>query len=203
MPWAKLDLLLQAQQTWANKYSPKLQYERLLPWSAPADASNPPSGASFNALEFFNQDYAHMAHLWKADVSSRNAVEPMHEINPHTRVPHRLINGPWDEEQLQRIFWLWRGGLNVPAVVRSIPWEYRLMAFRNATRDPADPPWAVIKCIMSHSAYLDFPLEAKRALARELDGRVAAYNKLIAQGGADSSDLGHKLLLYYRDLIES
>lgn len=194
-PWAKVDILLQAQQAWAQRYQPTLRYQYLQPWGT--SLTEP---TTYEPSTSFDEDYKYMVHMWRTDVSSVNTIRSVKEINSFTRAPQRLFHGPWSEEMLRRIFFFWRAGADLDATVDAIPWEYRIVAFNEAIKDPANPPWAFIKCVMARPGYaVHFPLPAQRALVKKISDRLAERQKQLNEGDADN-DFECKVLAYYQDL---
>lgn len=141
--------------------------------------------------------------MWRTDVSSVNTIRGVKEINGFTRAPQKLFYGPWTDEMLRRIFFFWRAGVDLDATVKAIPWEYRMVAFHEAIKDTANPPWAFVKCVMARPMYtVHFPLPAQRTLIKTISDRLAKRQKQLKEDEADN-DFECRVLSYYHELAYS
>ncbi|KAF4124592.1 hypothetical protein GMORB2_5258 [Geosmithia morbida] len=115
-PWAKTPILLRAQQTWASRHARDRWYQHSIPhYSDPRDrpGSAHSSGGfdHFDAVSCFEADYAQCL-LWPP-LHTEGAPWGGRDVHPRTRLPDGLLTGPWDEEQVRRVFWLSRGGVHI------------------------------------------------------------------------------------------
>ncbi|ATY61679.1 hypothetical protein CCM_06536 [Cordyceps militaris CM01] len=123
LPWVDMDLILRAQQTWADTYARHRWYEPHIPLSAGGYGL-------FDATRYF--DAAYQTFTRHRHLPVRTVVRHVH---PDVRLPVPLVTGPWNEERQRRLLWLVHGGINLEApdsATRSLPWEYHVDFLRNA-----------------------------------------------------------------------
>ncbi|KAI8722320.1 hypothetical protein NCS52_00375500 [Fusarium sp. LHS14.1] len=144
LPWVKIEFILQAQQTWADTHAKDRYFEHCLPKHDTEKnplthtSDHPIQGhkGEFNARQCFEADYE--------VVSSWEPVKDVEcwaqcDVHPEFRAPRSLLTGPWDEEQLRRLFWLRRAGWGFHWDGESVDWESRLECLRNAFIDAPVP----------------------------------------------------------------
>lgn len=172
-PWATIDVILQAQQTWANKYAQGRWYQHCVPWDEHLKKRHSHDGGfgHFNAHECFEMDYQ-QALKW---TPFRLESEPWYtqDIHPRTRVPMDLITGPWDDEKQRRLFWLCRGGMVMEGEGRSsLPWEIKLECLRNAILTVSEPNVLVVNCLVRSWVFASLPPDVVRKELVGLDRRL-------------------------------
>lgn len=148
LPWVNIDFILQAQQSWFNKHRDR-HFHHSVPWEDDGEeighARSHLSG--FDARECFEADYQ-QALKWPA------FKEPLKDwtlkdLHPLIRIPTDLITGPWDDEKLRRLFWLFRGGVDMESEVRNQPpWEIKLECLRRAVLDATEPNALVVNLLV-------------------------------------------------------
>lgn len=88
-------------------------------------------------------------------------------------MPVELISGPWDDEQLRRLFWLSRGGLKIGNEGQHVPpWEVKLQCLDNAVLSAPVPNSLVINCLMQDWIFTDLPEDEVRKQRVSLDRRI-------------------------------
>ena len=128
-PWAKLPLILDAYQTWGQRYAKDAQLLHDSWWveNCPESSSHQYLGVEATAsdglpkricgvgsvIECFDHDYLSFCEQWTnnpptATLDSRTSSGL--DIHPLTKIPDSLLTGPWDDEMLDRLFWLIRAG---------------------------------------------------------------------------------------------
>lgn len=173
-PWAKIDYLLQAQQTWADNNAYGRWFQHSIPWNDEPDElghSHHGGPSHYNAHKCFDVDYS-QATNW-----SPFRVESMawgtQDIHPKTRIPEDLITGPWDEEQTKRLFWLARGGMLIASQDFDMPpWEMKIELLRNAVLNCTQPNMIVINCLIGAWVFQDLPGEVVRKELNDIDRRI-------------------------------
>ncbi|UNI24365.1 hypothetical protein JDV02_010117 [Purpureocillium takamizusanense] len=174
-PWAKIDFILQAQQAWADRYARHRWYQHSLPRQEsfnPIDHDHEGGFAHFNARECFEVDYQ-QARQWPAFFATSLQWRGQ-DVHPWTRMPMDLVSGPWDDEQLRRLFWLSRGGLKIgdQDQQRMPPWEVKLQCLDNAALSAPVPNSLVINCLMQDWIFTDLPDDVVRKQRVSLDRRI-------------------------------
>jgi hypothetical protein len=59
------------------------------------------------------------------------------EVHLDTHIPERLLTGPWNEEDTQKLFWLYRAGARLSD---EQTWEVTLEGYRHAMATETNPP---------------------------------------------------------------
>ena len=174
LPWAKVDILLQAQQTWADRYSRERWYQHSIPWEdSPEVLCHSRTGGyrHFNARECFEVDYQ-QALKWRP-FKTESVPWCAQDVHPLTRVPSNLLAGPWDDEMQRRLFWLSRGGIAIDSDFHSSqPWETKWDCLRNAVLDVQQPNTLVVNCIMRSWLFTDLPRDLVKAGSAKLSKRL-------------------------------
>lgn len=194
-PWAKIDLILLAQQTWAKIHAYGRWYQHSVPWiDDPDDLCHSHHGGPthFNAQKCFDLDFQ-QAQKW-----GPSQVESMawgtQDVHPKTRIPEELITGPWNEEQQKRLFWLSRGGMLITHNEFPVPsWETKLELLRNAVVNATQPNIIAINCLLGAWCFQDLPAEVVKKAIGDLDRRI--------QWG-DDTDLMRHILRRTRAALE-
>ncbi|KAI5464161.1 hypothetical protein BGZ63DRAFT_421231 [Mariannaea sp. PMI_226] len=186
LPWVTIDFILQAQQTWADKYAKDRWYEHSLHWEMkasdqpvlrlPDDHDLDGGFCHFDAQQCFEADYQ-QALTWKPFQSWRKTWG-FRDLHPQCRIPTSLITGPWNEEQRRRLFWLTRGGaFNLQGPDRSdseslYPWEVRVEFLRTAVIEAPEPNILVFECLMHHWMFPGIPREVIQEELKKLQRRI-------------------------------
>ncbi|KAK0387950.1 hypothetical protein NLU13_4194 [Sarocladium strictum] len=157
LPWVDLNFLLEAQQLWADKYARDRIYHHWMgrPGSRPniyhdEDHTSPAAisetrPSRFDARACFEADY-HAARIPPMDWVMR--PKRMMDVHPLTRVPTRLITGPWTEEDRRRLFWITRAGATGHTTAYNhAPWETRVEGIRNMFIRAPEPDDFVFSCL--------------------------------------------------------
>lgn len=184
-PWATIDFILQAEQTWADKHASHLPRPR---------HGGGLSTSRYDARKSFENDFE------KALKWSTIQVESMpwdgEDIHPTTRIPEALITGPWSDEQQRRLFWLARGGMLVgsPDADTTPPWEVKLEFLRNAVINATQPNMMAINCLMGAWVFQHLPGDVVRKELNNIDIRVkwgddTDGTKFILQRTRDALDM--------------
>ncbi|KAK7402866.1 hypothetical protein QQX98_011396 [Neonectria punicea] len=183
LPWANIDFILQAQQTWANIYAKGRWYQHSIDWDINDDGlpthhhddSHDFDGGfdHFDARLCFEVDYR-KALSWQPFEAN---IQPwgFRDVHPLTRVPTSLITGPWNDEQQRRLLWLTRGGalnLGGEGHAPSPPWEVRIEFLRNAVINAPDPNVLVCNCLVRSWMYFGLPPDIVRQELRQIRQRI-------------------------------
>ena len=189
-PWATIDFILQAQQTWADHHSQVGWYQHSVPWiDEEEDVGHAQGGPGhFNAHECFEVDYQ-QALKWPP-YKAESLPWGGQDIHVKTRIPDSLITGPWSEEQQRRLFWLIRGGALVDMQMPS--WEMKIDFLHNAIIDVTHPNMIAVNCLMGAWVFRDLPVEIVRKEITDIDRRV--------KWGDDTDDVRDVLLRTQRAL---
>ncbi|KAH9884866.1 hypothetical protein F4778DRAFT_522866 [Xylariomycetidae sp. FL2044] len=142
-PWTNVSFILQCWELWARRNA----RDRFYPYP---EARNPPAPGSFESSaicpshagevsgpsEIFLHDYnLCLQSLDVADYTEILQCVNLIEVHRDTRIPDRLLTGPWDEEAVQKLFWLVRAGARLSP---EQTWEVTLQGFWNAIREDED-----------------------------------------------------------------
>ncbi|KAI9904043.1 hypothetical protein N3K66_000572 [Trichothecium roseum] len=195
-PWATTDFILQAQQTWAESYGRGRWYQHSLPWNEePIDLKHSHHGGHchFDSRKCFEVDYQ-QALKW-APFQSSSYPWGYQDVHPKAQAPTDLLTGPWNDEQLRRLFWLTRGGLmgfnargdNAPS------WEIKLQFLRNAILDVSEVNVLAVNCLMCNNVYQDIPRDILMKEKENISTRL--------QWG-DDTDNGRQILEQVRDSMD-
>lgn len=179
LPWARIDLILQAQQAWADRYGRRRWYQHSVPLQLHGPAHATGGYFHFNARECFEADYQQFKR-WRpffgASLQWRSR-----DVHPRTRMPMDLVTGPWDEEQMRRLFWLSRGGINMGDKSQATPpWEVKMQCLDSAIVSATRPNRLVVNCLMQDWIFTDLPDDLVRVQLAALDRRM--------EWGGDSPD---------------
>ncbi|PHH68343.1 hypothetical protein CDD80_7585 [Ophiocordyceps camponoti-rufipedis] len=201
LPCVDIDFILQAQQTWADGYARGRWYSHSSPWpwQKPNDdddgdeADNPHTDGHghFNARACFELDFQQAV---KRSLPFRQWPEwRAQDVHPLVRMPTSLMTGPWNDEQLRRLFWLTRGGIMMDHKDRPPPpWELKLKCLENAIVSAPEPNALVANCLMGCWIYVHLPREVVSRLLTSLERRI--------QYGHDSLE-SNKILRWAWDLL--
>lgn len=173
LPRVDIDLILQAQQTWADKYGKGRWYQHCIPWEDdPTSLGHSHQGGvdHFNARECFEVDYQ-QALQWPA-FAVEMPTWGTRDVHPKTRIPTDLITGPWDEERQRRLFWLCRGGMNKYPGDDPPPWEVKILCLRNLVLDVSEPNVLVLNCILRSWVFEGLPQDVVRKELLNLERRL-------------------------------
>ncbi|KAM0433041.1 hypothetical protein ACHAQK_009403 [Fusarium lateritium] len=177
LPWIDTDLILQAQQTWADTYARDRLYKHYLPTM---DEDGDPLIYSsnhqfdggighFDSRECFEADYQEVV-SWKPF----QWVEKWGgcDVHPKIRIPTALITGPWDEKRLRLLFWIRRGGRIYGLEEHESSWEIQLDCLRNAFIDAPEPNVLITNLIdlttLCHGLPRDIAREERRRIEQRL-----------------------------------
>lgn len=177
LPWVDTDLIVQAQQTWADTYARDRLYKHYLPT---LDADGDPFIYSpnhqfeggvghFDSQECFEADYQEVV-SWKPfqSVGKWGGCD----VHPRIRIPTPLITGPWDEKRLRLLFWLRRSGRIYGLEENESSWEIQLDCLRNAFIDASEPNVLITNLIdlttLCHGLPRDIAREERRRIEQRL-----------------------------------
>ncbi|KAK5998780.1 hypothetical protein PT974_01163 [Cladobotryum mycophilum] len=172
--WINIDLILQAQQTWADNNAHGRWYQHSIPWddeSRSLEHDHEGGFSHFDARKCFEADYQ-QALKWPAFRIQR---EPwfFQDIHPKTRIPTELITGPWNEEMRRRVFWLCRGGFTPVGEDDSpLGWELKIELLRNAILNASEPNALIINCLVRNWVFADLPADVVRKELVDLERRL-------------------------------
>jgi hypothetical protein len=193
-PWVTIDMILQAQQSWAKRYAHGRCYQHSVPWvDKPDELGHSQYGdpSHFNAQECFDIDFE-QAMKW-GPFEFESTPWGGQDIHPLTRIPERLITGPWSEEQRRRLFWLARGGLVVGHDEFYMPpWEMKLEFLHNAVLDVTQPDLIAINCLMGRWVFQGLPGDVVRLELSNIDKRLR---------WGDDTDIMRRILRWTKDVL--
>ena len=193
LPWAKIDLMLQAQQTWANRYGQGRWYQHCVPLDRSGSAHGQGGFGHFNARECFEADYQHVK-SWPP-FADRSLGMCVWNVHPFARMPTDLITGPWDEEKMRRLFWLARGGIRLDGVHQAVPpWELRLQCIDNAIVSAPVPNKLVTNCLMQKWLFGNLPDDL-------VQKRIISLDRRIEWGGDSTSD--KRTLRHMKNILDT
>ncbi|KAG5750992.1 hypothetical protein H9Q69_013861 [Fusarium xylarioides] len=177
LPWITAEFILQAQQTWVEKYAREQHYRHYLPR---LDDDGDPfiyghshhfegGVGHFNSQECFEADYQEVL-SWKPfeRVGSWGGCD----VHPKVRIPTTLITGPWDEKNLRLLFWLRRGGLVYGLEEHDRSWEIQLDCVRNAFIDAPEPNVFITNLFDLTALCQGLPRDVAREQRRRIDQRL-------------------------------
>ncbi|KAL7938049.1 hypothetical protein V8C35DRAFT_139762 [Trichoderma chlorosporum] len=173
-PWITIDLMLQAQQTWYENHGKGRHYQHGTFWIDDAHkvGHDYKGGFShFDARECFEADYQ-QAVKWPA-FAARGIHWFSQDIHPLTRIPDRLIIGPWDDEMQRQLFWLCRGGyLTCGKLFPHLTWEVKLDLIRNSMLNAEVPNLLAINCLYRTWVFDALPADVVRQEIVGLERRI-------------------------------
>ncbi|KAM0524726.1 hypothetical protein ACHAPE_000825 [Trichoderma viride] len=173
-PWISIGLILQAQQTWADSHGRGCHYQHGTFWIDDSEqvGHDYDGGFShFNARECFEADYQ-QALKWPA-FAARGVHWFSQDIHPLTRIPSRLIAGPWDDDMQRQLFWLCRGGyMTCGKLLVEPPWEVKIDLIRNSILDAEVPNMLAINCLYRTWVFDGLPTEVIREEIIKLERRI-------------------------------
>ncbi|KAH6607402.1 hypothetical protein Trco_003715 [Trichoderma cornu-damae] len=173
-PWISISLMLQAQQTWADNHGRGRHYQHGTFWvDDPHQAGHDYEGgfSHFNARKCFEADYQ-QALKWPA-FGARGVHWFSQDIHPLTRIPTRLITGPWDDEAQRQLFWLCRGGYMACGRLFAQPsWEVKIELIRNSMLNAQVPNLLAINCLFRPWVFDGLPADVVRREIVGLERRI-------------------------------
>jgi hypothetical protein len=172
-PWANIDLILTAQQTWADNHAAGRWYQHSIPWSdeeSEVPHSHRGGPSHFNSRECFEVDFE-QASKW-SPFKVESLAWGFQDVHPSARIPTSLITGPWDDEKLRRLFWLTRGGMMPGHGLNGPTWEDKHQFLRNAVLDVTQPNILAINCLMGAWIFQGLPAEIVRDELNNVDRRL-------------------------------
>ncbi|KAI5925786.1 hypothetical protein F4810DRAFT_708299 [Camillea tinctor] len=145
-PWTNISCILNCWDLWVQLHARGRHFEHSQIWNSPESPSiGVPAGIyddTQGARRYFFQDYHDFRQV--EELKRPDLVALYHrgqrsvtwiEVHPNTRIPDFLLMGPWNEEALQKLFWLVRAGARLSP---DQTWELTLQGFHNAI-DDANP----------------------------------------------------------------
>lgn len=204
LPWANVDFILQAQQTWADKNARDRWYQHSVPFAEGEDTLNHEheGGVShFNARSCFEADYER-ALKWPA-LSAEFLKWGGQDVHPQTRMPMKLISGPWSDEEKRKLFWLIRGGIKIGVQGQpAVPWEVKLLCLDNAVISAEEPDPLLVNCLIGNWIYKDLPEDIVRKQLISLDRRIewggdSQESRRIMRHARESLDMFMQLPSYH------
>lgn len=173
-PWIRIELILQAQQTWADNHAQGRHYQHGTHWvDEPHEVGHDHDGgfSHFNARACFEADYQ-QALKWNA-FAARGIHWFTQDIHPLTRIPTRLITGPWDDEAQRQLFWMCRGGyMSCGKLFSEPPWEVKLELLRNSMLNSEVPNLLAINCLYRTWVFDGLPADVIRREIVGLERRI-------------------------------
>ncbi len=127
-PWAKIPLILDAQQLWFRRHGRGRHYQHLADLDSRTCQSHGVEG--FDHVESIRQCFEVEQGVFthattRLELSRYGAGKNRRthmDVHPKTRIPDALLLGPFDREMCSRLFWLMKGGARLSA---SETWEVR------------------------------------------------------------------------------
>lgn len=173
-PWISIDLILQAQQTWVDNHGRGRHYQHGTFWiddSVQAGHDYDGGFSHFDARECFEADYQ-QALKWPA-FAARGVHWFSQDIHPLTRIPARLVTGPWDDEMQRQLFWLCRGGyMTCGRLFTQPPWEVKVELIRNSMLNAEVPNLLAINCLFRTWVFDGLPADVVRKEIVGLERRI-------------------------------
>ncbi|KAG6117033.1 hypothetical protein E4U13_001403 [Claviceps humidiphila] len=199
---ADIDLILDAQQAWANKYARGRSFDHVDDWGDlyPMNISCAPQSykqhvrqyslgeVTFDARACFEADYDRaVACRISPQVFEFAHYYEMPDLTPPV-VPVNLITGPWNEEQKRRLFWLVRAKLLYdchneklhPLFLDSRDPQVKLACLDAAVvfAEKLDP--LIITCLIGCDWLLvDLPLDAKQERLIKICSRIDRGGEML------------------------
>ncbi|KAK4080478.1 hypothetical protein Trihar35433_1583 [Trichoderma harzianum] len=161
-------------QTWFENHGRGRYYQHGAFWIDKADQVGHDYAGGFchfNARECFEADYQ-QAVKWPA-FAARGVHWFSQDIHPLTRIPDRLIVGPWDDEMQRQLFWLCRGGyMTCGKLFTQPPWEIKIELIRNSMLNAEVPNLLAINCLYRTWVFDGLPSDVVRKEIVNLERRI-------------------------------
>ncbi|KAI1504995.1 hypothetical protein F5X99DRAFT_405630 [Biscogniauxia marginata] len=146
-PWASISFILNCWDHWVRRHARDRHFEHIKIWGDPESLDTDTLVETSNSVQggrhYFFHDYnafREVERLNQPDLVAkfRHGQEPVAwiEVHPDTRIPDHLLTGPWNEEALQKLFWLVRAGARLSP---DQTWELTLQGFQNAVTNTESP----------------------------------------------------------------
>lgn len=145
----------------------------------------------FDARACFEADYQRAVDLFLDPDRERRQ-----DVHPAAHMPSNLITGPWNDEQLRRLFWLTRSGVHLlQDNANDITWEMKMLCLRNAVLDVSEPNTFVVNHLLRDLLLGDqvLPLDVVRKELTSLDVRL--------RWGGDSPE-GREVVRFIRERLQ-
>ncbi|KAG6024379.1 hypothetical protein E4U19_003829 [Claviceps sp. Clav32 group G5] len=200
MPWVDIDFILEAQQTWADKYAGSRCYRHYTTFKGPAIKAmyekkvhvrdryiehirqHEEKTWKFDARACFEADYERALQIpptpqFFLDCCLRSSPD----VHPDVYPPVHLLTGPWDEEKKRRLFWLIRAGADLRSGFRKSGWEVRLACLDATVIFAKEPDPLIINCLIGNWIFHGNPKDAQHK-------RLVDVCRRIDRGG-DTQDM--------------
>ncbi|KAG6024383.1 hypothetical protein E4U19_003833 [Claviceps sp. Clav32 group G5] len=190
MPWVNVDFILEAQQTWADKYARGRRYRHHEHESLLTQRLFQKNIRARN--RYMQHVFEHELKLWKfearacfeADYERALQFQPLPlctltdnlggsvDIHPHVRIPVNLLTGPWDEEKKRLLFWLVRAGARVQDDDKEDFWKVKVACLDAAVISPQKVDPLIINCLIGPWIYTALPKDAANERLAKLSRRI-------------------------------
>ncbi|KAG6057038.1 hypothetical protein E4U17_001726 [Claviceps sp. LM77 group G4] len=200
-PWVHIDLILEAQQAWADKYAAGRCYQHYKDtwyddwriwldleddaWDDNYDArytyrlhalQHEQGSWKFNSRACFEADYERARQLPpKPERFSPDRIWGTSDTLIDIRMPIDLITGPWDEEKTRRLFWMRRAGVGLttdPPSHLAYSSEVKLACLDAAVICAENPDPLIINCLIGPWIFIDLPEDDKQKRRVQLCNRI-------------------------------
>ncbi|CAJ2504230.1 Uu.00g116240.m01.CDS01 [Anthostomella pinea] len=149
-PWANISFILDCFDLWVRRHARDRPFEHIKIWGNSESADDGATAESSDgtskvreAKYYFLHDYHAFRQVEEHETSATAAaylqeLAPASWIEVHrdTRIPDDLLTGPWNDEALQKLFWLVRAGARLSP---EQTWEITQEGFQNAVSDTKPP----------------------------------------------------------------
>ncbi|KAI2639405.1 hypothetical protein GGS21DRAFT_429275 [Xylaria nigripes] len=165
--WATIDLMLDCRDIWIRRHAQNRPFEHVHLWGIPITpclytGTGVAVGVSGikEARYYFYHDYEAFRNIEQmnsytaADSYLSERCTTWIEVHRSTQIPDELLTGPWDEKDLQKLFWLIQAGARLSP---DQTWELTCEGYREATLDPCSPNVTVIRILRSLDAFRKWP----------------------------------------------
>ncbi|KAH6647065.1 hypothetical protein BKA67DRAFT_425405 [Truncatella angustata] len=138
--WVDINFILDCLDSWVYRFARNRFFQHQKLWGDPdsqhqLDDDSGDYGNFKSARQYFLHDYDAFCSNLDDDLPPPDLQPSWMEVHHETQIPDSLLTGPWDEDAMQKLFWLVRAGARLSA---DQTWETTLEGFHNAMANDAE-----------------------------------------------------------------
>ncbi|KAK8005268.1 hypothetical protein PG990_011305 [Apiospora arundinis] len=174
--WVDVSFITECWDLWVKRYGRDRFYQHEKLWGNPDTPNRLDCGSEPDDLEgatpisgmaYFMHDYDSFVAKSAHNMTYLGDHTSLIEVHCDTEIPEKLLTGPWNEDEVKKLFWLVRAGARLSATQT---WESTLEGYHAALAEETEPPTGsinipVIRLLLKLGGSDHWP---KNVLAKEL-----------------------------------
>lgn len=135
---------------WMCQYARDQPFDDFQPWPLAPTVSEDETIPAEGVRRYFFRDYT----AFKGTAERSRWTQDLIQVHAETRIPDALLTGPWNEGDVQKLFWLVWAGARLAA---SQTWELTTEGFVNATAMSNTRSSTIIRIFLELSVFAEWP----------------------------------------------